>query len=73
MIQIITIYEESSTKLKQKFNNLDPKDWNKNLYWSWFYLLKALLKEYSVGYPTFMKNKSWQHKELTTSLAHGLN
>jgi hypothetical protein len=62
-------YELSSTKLKQRFNTLDLKDWNRNLYWSWFYLLKTLAKEYGIGYPTFMKSKPWQHKMLTTSLA----
>jgi len=44
-------------------------DWQKNLYWSWLYSLKSLLKEFGSGYPTFMQTTAWQDKELTTALA----
>ena len=62
-------YSTQYAKLKEEFDNFTAKDWNKNLYWSWLYALKPLLKEFSNGYPTFMRTKAWQDKELTTALA----
>jgi len=62
-------YETAFDKLKEEFAKFDEADWNKNLYWSWLFSLKALLKDFGVGYPTFMQNKAWLDKELTTALA----
>ena len=62
-------YNENLTKLKEEFDKLGPKDWNKNLYWSWLYSLKPLVEEYGAGYPTFMQTAPWLNKELTTALA----
>ncbi len=62
-------YESSFNKLKQEFDSFSIADWQKNLYWSWLYSLKPLLKEFGIGYPTFMQTKAWQDKELTTALA----
>ncbi len=62
-------YETGFNKLNEEFNNFSQEDWQKNLYWSWLYALKPLLKEFPEGYPTFMQTKAWQDKELTTALA----
>jgi len=62
-------YSTQYAKLREEFDNFTAKDWNKNLYWSWLYALKPLLKEFLNGYPTFMQTKAWQDKELTTALA----
>jgi len=62
-------YETQFNKLKQEFDNFSLADWQKNLYWSWLYSLKSLLKEFGSGYPTFMQTTAWQDKELTTALA----
>ena len=62
-------YETRLDKLKEEFDKFNEVDWQKNLYWSWLYSLKALLKEFGTGYPTFMQNKAWQDKELTAALA----
>jgi len=62
-------YETQFNKLKEEFDKFNEADWQKNLYWSWIYSLKALLKEFGKGYPTFMQTKAWQDKELTTALA----
>jgi len=62
-------YEEAYKKLEGEFNNFTATEWNKNLYWSWLFTLKPLLKEFGDGYPTFMQTKNWQDKELTTALA----
>jgi ribonuclease HII len=55
--------------LKKEFDEFSEAEWNKNLYWSWLFALKPLLKEFGDGYPTFMQTKAWQDKELTTALA----
>ncbi len=62
-------YETQFNKLKEEFDNFTEAEWQKNLYWSWLYALKPLLKEFGEGYPTFMQTKAWQDKELTTALA----
>jgi hypothetical protein len=62
-------WETQFNKLKSEFDKFKIEDWQKNLYWSWLYSLKALLKEFGPGYPTFMQTKAWQDKELTTALA----
>ena len=62
-------YTEAYTKLEEEFSAFDEGDWNRNLYWSWLFTLKALLKEFGDGYPTFMQTEGWHDKELTTALA----
>jgi hypothetical protein len=62
-------YNEAYKKLDDEFESFGEADWNKNLYWSWLFALKPLLKEYGSGYPTFMQTGAWQDKELTTALA----
>lgn len=62
-------YEQEFNKLKEEFNAFGPSDWNKNLYWSRLFSLKALIKEFGQGYPTFMQTTGWRDKELTTALA----
>ncbi|RLG18184.1 dTDP-glucose 4,6-dehydratase, partial [Candidatus Micrarchaeota archaeon] len=62
-------YDDAFNELQAEFNAFDAAEWNKNLYWSWLYSLKALLKEFGPGYPTFMQTQAWQDKELTAALA----
>ncbi|MEA1924253.1 MAG: DUF3160 domain-containing protein [Candidatus Altiarchaeota archaeon] len=62
-------YSTQYTKLKGEVDSFNASDWNKNLYWSWLYALKPLLKEFDTGYPSFMQTTAWQDKELTTALA----
>jgi len=64
-----TSYQKQLNLLKQEFSQFNVTDWNRNLYWSWLYTLKPLLKEFPAGYPTFMQTKAWQDKELQTALA----
>jgi len=64
-----TSYQKQLNLLKHEFDQFNLTDWNRNLYWSWLYTLKPLLKEYSAGYPTFMQTEAWQDKELQTALA----
>ncbi|MBN1871185.1 MAG: DUF3160 domain-containing protein [Candidatus Omnitrophica bacterium] len=62
-------YEESLEKLIETFGEFTDADWNKNLYWSWLYSLKALLKESGEGNQTFMQTEAWQDKQLNACLA----
>ena len=64
-----TSYDKQLEELKQEFEAFDVADWNRNLYWSWLYALKPLLKDFGEGYPTFMQTQAWQDKELQTALA----
>ena len=62
-------YDEQFNRVKEEFDGFSAAEWNKNLYWSWLYALKPLLKEFDAGYPTFMQTEAWRDKELTTALA----
>ncbi|MDP2895502.1 MAG: DUF3160 domain-containing protein [bacterium] len=62
-------YDKTLNELIEFFAALTENDWNKNLYWSWLYTLKALLGDNGEGYPAFMRGKAWQDKELNTALA----
>ncbi|OYT27459.1 MAG: dTDP-glucose 4,6-dehydratase [Candidatus Altiarchaeales archaeon ex4484_96] len=71
-----TQYEEANKsyikqydRLEAEFNNFTIEDWNRNLYWSWLYALKSLVKNYSDGYPTYMQSSAWEDKQLTCALA----
>jgi hypothetical protein len=68
---INTSYDKQLEELKSQFAGFDFNitEWNRNLYWSWLYTLKPLLKQFGDGYPTFMQTKAWQEKALQTSLA----
>lgn len=62
-------YTERLDNLRNQFATFNENNWNRNLYWSWLYSLKALLGEPSEGYPTFMRTNAWLDKELNTALA----
>jgi len=62
-------YHQQLQMLREKFNSMNSTEWNRNLYWSWLYTLKALIKKFGESYPTFMQTEAWLDKELQTSLA----
>lgn len=62
-------YDKTLAKLQKQFSQIDQANWNRNMYWSWLYTLKALLKKYLAGYPTFMQTGAWQDKQLSAALA----
>jgi hypothetical protein len=64
-----TSYDQQLGQLKDQFAAFTEEDWHRNLYWTWLYALKPLLKEFGKGYPTFMQTEAWQDKELNTALA----
>lgn len=62
-------YDVQFANLSAEFEGFSAAEWNKNLYWSWLYSLKALLKEPGAGYPTFMQTEAWHDRTLTAALA----
>ena len=62
-------YDQALANLVKEYGKLSDQDWNRNLYWSWLYVLKSLLAEHGAGYPTFMTTKAYRTRALTTALA----
>jgi len=62
-------YEKKFFELKDNIDSFRQEDWFGNLYLNWLYVLKSLHGEFDEGYPTFMQTKTWQDKELNTTLA----
>ena len=62
-------YWQRFGELKTEFDSFGLYDWNRNLYWGWLYALKALINEFSEGYPNFMRTDAWEKKELNAVLA----
>lgn len=61
-------YIDIFNKLKTEFNELNEEKWRGNMYYGWLWTLKGLLKEFKDGYPSFMTNKAWTDKSLSTAL-----
>jgi len=59
-------YPEEMGKMQKKFKNY--KDWNGSIYNKWIESLVELQKT-DKNYPEFMQTKSWDYKNLNTSLA----
>ncbi len=62
-------YKNKVKELKNSVNFFTPKEWTKNLYNSWLWLIQPLLKEKPQGYPNWMESEIWKLKELITALA----
>jgi hypothetical protein len=62
-------YDEQLAALRQEFNAVSAEDWNRNLYWSWLYSLRALIEPVGEGYPNFMRTSQWQDRTLWAALA----
>lgn len=61
-------YSKNMEKMRSYIAGLDKNTWTQNLYWSWLYTLLPLTEEKPAGYPAFMLNEAWAHKELSTYL-----
>ncbi len=62
-------YAAALENLRAEFAGIAPRDWNRNLYWSWLYALKAIVEPCGDGFPTFMTTEAWRDKSVTTALA----
>ncbi len=61
-------YNDIFALLKEQFAKLSIKAKTSNLYSAWLYTLTSLNQRFGEGYPTFMQNKAWEDKSLSTSL-----
>lgn len=63
-------YSSELSKLKDKVESLTEKDWQKNLYNGWLWVLKSVwtAKDSMAGLPFFMTNQPWQDKNIQTGL-----
>ncbi len=62
------VLNKNISLLKTQFDKLPETTWTQNIYWGWLYTLKALNQNNKTGYPNFVKNDSWEKKNLQTSL-----
>ena len=62
-------YLEQVEKLKAQFAAITDRDWNRNLYWSWLYCLKALVEPRGEGYQSFQRLDAWTDRQLASALA----
>jgi hypothetical protein len=62
-------YDDELADLTARFAAVNTGDWNRNMYWSWLYALKALLEPAGEGYPAFMRTDAWADKQLSAALA----
>jgi hypothetical protein len=64
-------YPEELKKLKSEFGRVDEAGWQKNLYMSWLWSLKALFEAHREGdiQQFFLKGIGWEAKSLNASLA----
>lgn len=62
-------YDAVLAELRSQFDEFKDPDWNRNLYWSWLYSLKALLRKFPAGHPTFMTTKAYGARSLNAALA----
>lgn len=60
-------YSTNMSKMQKHIVGLKD-EWHQNLYWSWLYTLLPLTGDKPDGYPSFMLNEAWKHKELSTFL-----
>ena len=61
-------YPENMDKMQQYLADLEEASWHQNLYWNWMHTIRPLTRQVPDGYPTFMLNQAWAHKELNTFL-----
>ena len=62
-------YENKNQEMKELVNTYDQKEWTKNLYNTWLWMLQPVLKEKPEGYPNWMRSLLWKNKELITALS----
>ncbi|MBU5670175.1 DUF3160 domain-containing protein [Peptoniphilus sp. MSJ-1] len=48
--------------------NFSEKDWQKNLYRGWLWMLQSYTQDFGEGYPMFMQNDAWKRKDLVSAL-----
>jgi hypothetical protein len=62
-------YDAQLATLRAEFEALTPAEWNRNLYFSWLYALRALIASPAEGRPTFMTTQAYRDRSLWAALA----
>lgn len=62
-------YPKEMDRLREEFGAYQEKDWKRNLYTGWMWVLEGLLGPAKEDMPVFMKSKSWEDKSLNTALS----
>ncbi len=62
-------YENQLNKMKNYIASQPDSAWVQTLYWNWLYTLMPMLFEKGEGYPAYMQNIAWIHKDLAAALA----
>jgi len=68
-------YTDKFAKVQDKFSELAQASTQSrlsyfyNMYNSWLWTLQTLLEPFGKGYPSFMTNRAWENKSLSTALA----
>ncbi|MBN1881745.1 MAG: DUF3160 domain-containing protein [Deltaproteobacteria bacterium] len=61
-------YPEQMEKVKAEIAGLKEDSWTQTIYWAWLYTFLPLLEEKGASYPAFMRNDSWERKDLATAM-----
>lgn len=64
-----TNYAQQLMLMKNYAQSLPDSAWVQTLYWNWLYCLMPMLFPKGSGYPPYMQNIAWTHKELAAALA----
>ncbi len=62
-------YPKEMERLRGEFSTYGEKDWKRNLYTGWMWVLEGLLGPEDEMMPVFMKSKEWEDKSLNTALS----
>jgi len=64
-----TNYAQQLMLMKNYAQSLPDSAWVQTLYWNWLYCLMPMLFSKGAGYPPYMQNIAWTHKDLAGALA----
>lgn len=56
-------------QLTERFAALGKRDWTRNLYWGWLWLLRSIVAQGQENLPSVFRTAAWQDKSLQTALA----
>ncbi len=62
-------YTGKNQEMGQLVAGYDQKEWTKNLYNAWLWMLQPVIREKPIGYPNWMRSPVWKTKDLTTALS----
>lgn len=61
-------YPKRTEENIKSVENFEQKDWQKNLYRGWLWMLQSYTQDFGEGYPMFMQNDAWKRKDLVSAL-----